>query len=49
MKNIILVGCAGHAKVVIDVIEKEGKYNLVGVFGGNLFDHYLYQFVVVVK
>lgn len=32
MKNIILVGCAGHAKVVIDIIEKEGKYKIVGLF-----------------
>lgn len=32
MKNIILIGCAGHAKVVIDIIEKEGKYKIVGLF-----------------
>lgn len=32
MKNIILVGGAGHAKVVMDIIEQEGKYNIVGIF-----------------
>lgn len=32
MKNIILVGCAGHAKVVMDIIEQEGKYKIVALF-----------------
>jgi sugar O-acyltransferase (sialic acid O-acetyltransferase NeuD family) len=31
-KNIVLIGCSGHAKVVIDIIEREGKYNIVGIF-----------------
>jgi sugar O-acyltransferase (sialic acid O-acetyltransferase NeuD family) len=30
-ENIVVIGSAGHAKVVIDVIEKEGKYKLVGL------------------
>lgn len=30
-KNIIIVGSSGHAKVVIDIIEKEGTYNIVGL------------------
>jgi sugar O-acyltransferase (sialic acid O-acetyltransferase NeuD family) len=30
-KNIIIIGSSGHAKVVIDVIEKEGKYHVVGL------------------
>jgi len=29
-QKIILVGTGGHAKVVIDIIRKEGKYNIVG-------------------
>ncbi len=30
-ENIILFGSSGHAKVVIDIIEKQGFYNLVGL------------------
>ncbi len=30
-KNIIVVGSSGHAKVVMDIIEKEGKYKIVGL------------------
>lgn len=31
MKNIIIIGSSGHAKVVIDTIEEEGKYKIVGL------------------
>jgi len=31
MKEIILVGGGGHCKSVIDVIEQEAKYNIVGI------------------
>ncbi|MBL0686409.1 MAG: acetyltransferase [Sulfurospirillum sp.] len=31
MKNIIVIGSGGHAKVVIDIIEKEKKYNIIGL------------------
>lgn len=30
MKNIIIFGASGHGSVVLDCIEKEGKYNIVG-------------------
>jgi len=30
-QNIVIVGSSGHAKVIIDIIEKEGKYNIVGL------------------
>lgn len=30
-ENIIVFGASGHAKVVIDIIEKENKYNIVGL------------------
>lgn len=30
-QNIVMVGSSGHAKVIIDTIEKEGKYNIVGL------------------
>ena len=31
MKNIIIIGSSGHAKVVIDIVEKENKYNIIGL------------------
>ena len=31
LANIVLIGSSGHAKVVIDVIEKEGKYRIRGL------------------
>jgi len=31
MKNITLIGSSGHAKVVIDIVEKENKYRIVGL------------------
>jgi len=31
MQDILLVGGGGHCKSVIDVIELEGKYNIVGI------------------
>lgn len=31
MKDILLIGGGGHCKSVIDVIEKEAKYNIVGI------------------
>lgn len=30
MKNIVIFGASGHGNVVLDCIEKEGKYNVVG-------------------
>ncbi|MFC1834167.1 acetyltransferase [Thermodesulfobacteriota bacterium] len=31
MVNIVVVGSSGHAKVVIDVIEKQAKFSIVGL------------------
>lgn len=31
MENIVLLGSSGHANVIIDIVEKEGRYNLVGL------------------
>ncbi|MFH4969071.1 acetyltransferase [Gaetbulibacter sp. M240] len=31
MKNIVIIGASGHAKVVIDIIEHKGTYNIVGL------------------
>ena len=31
MNNIVLIGGGGHCKSVIDVIEQEGRFNIVGI------------------
>jgi len=31
VKNIVLVGASGHAHAVIEAVEREGKYRIVGV------------------
>src|SRR5437016_1908945 len=31
MKNVVVIGAGGHGKVVIDIIEKENKYILIGL------------------
>lgn len=31
MKNIIMIGSSGHAKVVLDIVEKQGLYKVVGL------------------
>ena len=31
MLNIIVIGSSGHAKVVIDIVERQGQYRLVGL------------------
>ena len=35
MKNIVVLGSSGHSKVIIDIIEKIGKYNIVGIIDKN--------------
>jgi len=29
--NIVVIGASGHAKVIMDIIEKEGKYRIAGL------------------
>lgn len=31
MDNIVIIGSSGHAKVIIDIVQKEGKFNIVGL------------------
>lgn len=31
MDNIVIIGSSGHAKVIIDIVQQEGKYNVVGL------------------
>ncbi len=30
MKNVVIIGASGHGSVVLDCIEREGKYNMIG-------------------
>ena len=45
MNNILLIGASEHAKVVMDIIEKQGKYNISGLIdtyksaGGDVFGY----------
>ncbi|ORC46102.1 transferase [Burkholderia sp. A27] len=34
MQDIVLVGSSGHAKVVIDIVEKAGRYRIAGLIDG---------------
>lgn len=29
--NIVVIGASGHAKVMMDIVEKEGKYRIIGL------------------
>lgn len=31
MDNIVIIGSSGHAKVIIDIVQQEKKYNIVGL------------------
>lgn len=30
-KNIVIIGASGHAKVIIDIVEKQNKFNIIGL------------------
>jgi len=44
-KKIVVIGASGHAKVIIDIIEREGKYDILGLIdsykekGGKTFGY----------
>ena len=31
MDNIVIIGSSGHAKVIVDIVEQEGRYNIAGL------------------
>jgi sugar O-acyltransferase (sialic acid O-acetyltransferase NeuD family) len=31
MDDIVIIGSSGHAKVVIDIVQQEGRYNIIGL------------------
>ena len=36
MDNIIIIGASGHAKVIVDIIQEEGKYHIIGLLDQNI-------------
>jgi len=34
MESIFIAGASGHAKVIVDIIEKEGRYSIAGLLDG---------------
>lgn len=45
MENILIIGASGHAKVIVDIVEREDKYKILGLLdtykqkGEKLFDY----------
>lgn len=35
MENILIIGASGHGKSIIDIVQKQGKYNIVGLLDQN--------------
>ncbi len=35
MKNIVVIGSGGHGKVILDILEKQGIYNILGTIDDN--------------
>lgn len=49
-RGIILIGGGGHCKSVIDVIELEGKYNILGILDNNLpIGHSIVGYTIIGK
>jgi len=44
-KKILIIGASGHAKVIIDIVEREGRYTIFGLIdtykdiGGKVFEY----------
>ena len=38
MRDLFIVGNRGHAKVVIDILEERGDYNILGIITKNIGD-----------
>lgn len=43
MEKIIIIGCGGHAKSVLDIIEREQKYEVVGFSSKDLDEEFEYR------
>ncbi len=46
--NIIIIGASGHAKVVIDIIERENKYTIIGLIDSFITkDNHVFQYKIL--
>lgn len=43
MEKIIIIGCGGHAKSVVDIIEREGRYEIAGFSNRVLNEKFRYR------
>lgn len=43
MEKIVIIGCGGHAKSVVDIIERQGKYQIIGFVDRQINDNYKYR------
>lgn len=43
MERIIIVGCGGHAKSLVDIIERQGLYKIVGFIEPKMNKHFEYR------
>ena len=43
MEKIVIIGCGGHAKSVVDIIERERKYEIVGFVDRELNELFEYR------
>jgi sugar O-acyltransferase (sialic acid O-acetyltransferase NeuD family) len=48
MNDIILIGGGGHCKAVIDVVEQEGLFNIVGIIDKpEMLGEYLFEYQII--
>lgn len=48
MKNIVIIGASGHAKVIIDIVEKQGVFRIVGLIDTfKKLGHKIYDYAVL--
>lgn len=48
MKNILIIGASGHAKVIIDIVEQQGKYQIIGLIDSyKIKGDYLYNYPIL--
>lgn len=43
MNRIVIVGCGGHAKSIVDTVENEGVYKIVGFIDREINEKYSYR------
>ena len=48
MNKILIIGSSGHSKVVIDIVEKQGLYEIIGIIDSfKLVGQYVYNYEIL--